>query len=177
MTVRNLEAALPGLSRKRRPAALSLDWVTLESELEFRFPTDFKELAEFYPEFSLCDFLSVLAPRPTMEQEFIEEARDLLTVLQDNHDCGVAEFLPHPNEGGLFPWGMSTSGDVYYWKVHRGQDSGIITGSRADIFWEFEGSFTDFLAGWLDGSLLPDDQPTAEQLGGPHFRLTSTRQQ
>ncbi|MGO4617004.1 hypothetical protein AB4305_20275 [Nocardia sp. 2YAB30] len=172
MTIENLERALPGLAQYRRDAPEVPDWQVVENALGFRFPSDYKEIAESYPLFVLCDdFMSIVRPRPGRELAFVEGVRDELRILQDNYDDGVAEYPPHPQPGGLLPWGASTSGDTYYWAVADGTAAAVITGSRSDIYWRFDGDITDYLAAWLSGDVTPDGQPTAAQLGGPDFTI------
>ena len=105
-----------------------------------------------------------------MSPAFLEWVASALEDLQDTYDAELTAYRPHPApEGGLLPWGESSSGDRYYWHVKKRQPVGVVTGSRSDVFWEFPGTLSEFLAGWLGGIIAPLGQPTVEQFGGARF--------
>ena len=171
MTVARLLAALPGLedSRMQRPNAI--DWGRIERILGIEFPVDYKEIAEWYPPFEICEFISIGVPRAGREESFLDGVASMLEDLQDSFDAGFTSYHPSREGNGLIPWGASSSGDSYFWKMEEGCAVSVVTASGSDFFWEYEGTVTDFLADWLVGALTPLDQPTIHQLGGARISL------
>ncbi|WP_328912051.1 MULTISPECIES: SMI1/KNR4 family protein [unclassified Streptomyces] len=166
-----VERVLPGLHAHRRTRARGIDWRCLEEALGVVFPDDYKELAGFYPAFEVCDFFRVGGPRPGGERAFLDSILSDLEDLQESYDAEMTTYRPHPapEDGGLLPWGESSSGDRYYWRIEDQRPVAIVTGSRSDDFWEFPGSLSEFLAAWLGGTVQPTGQPTMEQLGGARY--------
>jgi hypothetical protein len=166
-----LESALPGLSGCRSSQPRGIDWGILESELGVVLPSDYKELAEYYPTFEVCGFFSIGYPQSGSEHLFLEGISSALEGLLDSYDAGLSEYPPFSCGEGLIPWGSSSSGDFYYWNFSHKRQVSVVVGSRSDFYSEFPGSLTEFLAAWLSGDIQPDDQPSIEQLGGARFQV------
>ncbi|MFC8439374.1 SMI1/KNR4 family protein [Streptomyces sp. BJ20] len=158
----DLERVLPRLREHRIAGGRGIDWVSIESDLGTRLPSDFIELAEAYPRFSLDDFLSVHIPEPGGERFFTAGVRETLDELADLRDSGMShEHVPYPEPGGLFPWGTSAEGDTFYWRMTGGHPDAwtILVSGHNDDWCAYQGTVTEYLAGLLAGTVSPDGLP------------------
>ncbi|MEU3050653.1 hypothetical protein ABZ705_29805 [Streptomyces sp. NPDC006984] len=158
MSLQDLESALPALLKFRRSKPRGIDWAFIERELGAPLPEDFKELSDFYTGLILDDFLSVHAPDPGAESEFISVAQEFLEDLEDLHGSDMSYgYAPFPELGGLIPWGDSPEGDTWYWKTGQ-SDPGrwlIVVSGHNDDWVEVDETLTGYLAGLVRGTLLP----------------------
>lgn len=166
MYLERLESSLPGLADLRMSPAAAVDWAEVEEKLGFIFPEDYKSLVSSYRKFIISGLLSVLAPRAGAEESYVSSVRNMLEFLEiDGFDYEDSP-APFPEEGGLFPWGSSNSGDTYYWEVLEGRAIGVVTQNRDWEFWTYRGSMTEFLADWSAGEITPEGQPDLNDWGG-----------
>lgn len=173
MGLMQLEAALPGLQGLRLSVPDAIDWDGLEGELGFVFPVDYKILVESYAPFVISNLVHVFIPKPGFEDGYLGAVRDSLDYLEMDHDAGDVTEAPFREEGGLFPWATSSSGDTYYWRVVGGRTVAVVTQNRNYSFWEYSGGLADFLAGWCTANVRPVGQPSLDDWGGPRaIRLT-----
>ncbi|WP_405660191.1 hypothetical protein [Streptomyces sp. RK9] len=162
MSVQELEQELPELLRHRAPATRAIDWEGISEALGTALPSDFTELSEKYPALAIDDFLSIHIPAPGEERYFISGTRKLLDALRDRRDAGRSHgYVPHPEPGGLLPWGDSSDGDLFYWRTtDEGPDTWtILVSGRNDDWCEFRGGLTEYLAGLVSGAVPPDGLP------------------
>ncbi|PKV82629.1 hypothetical protein BX283_0069 [Streptomyces sp. TLI_146] len=175
----SLERVIPGLVEARPGGAREVEFERIRQQLGVVLPSDYRELVSTYATFEIDDFLRVWSPTPGAEDGFCADVRDELEILEDL--CGEGEddlaggYLPYPAEGGLLPWGQSSSGDTFYWRVSS-PDSDlwpVVVGTRDNEWWEFEGGVIAFLVGLIDGSIerrgLPGDVPS----GNPRVYVLS----
>ncbi|WP_240203109.1 SMI1/KNR4 family protein [Streptomyces actuosus] len=117
LSVEELEAVLPSMTRWRVPGGRSVDWATLEAALGTALPSDFRSLAEAYPVLVVDDFLMVSLPTPGAEALWASGRRED-EILQDLYEMGDTQgYVPFPEPGGLISWASSYSGDSFYWKT------------------------------------------------------------
>ncbi|MCX5439202.1 SMI1/KNR4 family protein [Streptomyces sp. NBC_00569] len=149
LTVEELEAALPAMTRWRVPGGRNVDWAVLEATLGTALPSDFRSLAEAYPILVVGDFLSVFVPRPGAEVSWASDARDD-EILQDWYEMeDMEDYAPFPQPGGLISWATSNCGDVFYWKTSpAGPDAWPVVVRTDNGDWnEFPVGVVEFLAG------------------------------
>ncbi|MFJ1796624.1 SMI1/KNR4 family protein [Kitasatospora griseola] len=169
--IEDLERALPGLSRARRRAPLGINWEIVEEAIGIPLPVDYKELCEFYPRFEVFGFLRVARPLPGRESDWAKWTLEDLEDLRDSFDAELTEYQPYPAPGGLIPWGASSSGDRYFWKIDDGVAVSVVSGNRGDDFWEFPGEMTLFLGEWISGEIVPEGQPDFSEFSGDAFKI------
>ncbi|WP_171115829.1 MULTISPECIES: hypothetical protein [Streptomyces] len=158
----HLEQALPALRDHRVLGGRGIDWAFVEAELGTALPSDFVELAEAYPPFSIDDFLSLHLPEPGEERYFTGGISETLEILADLRDSDMSHgHVPHPEPGGLIPWGDSSEGDTFYWRTTGGHPDTwtILISGHNDDWCEYRGNLTSYLTGLLTGTVAPDGLP------------------
>ncbi|WP_330113848.1 hypothetical protein [Streptomyces sp. MUM 178J] len=158
-----MESALPALLGLRLPGARGIDWGYIERELGVRLPQDFMELSEFYSSVILDDFLSVHIPDPGKEHEFISVAREFLSDLQSLRESDMSHgYVPYPEDGGVIPWADSCDGDTWYWKTGHADPNRwpVVLSGHSDDWVEIGESLTGYLAGLVQGRILPEGLPS-----------------
>jgi hypothetical protein len=72
-----------------------------------------------------------------------------------------------PELPGLFPWGRGDSGQALLWWVNGAPETWpVVVADPSEGLTAYPNTMTDFLIGWLDGSLKPETLPPA---GRPRF--------
>ncbi|UGY93055.1 SMI1/KNR4 family protein [Streptomyces gobiensis] len=156
-TVDELERALPGLRALRAARSRKINWPEVVRALGTDLPSDYKELCEAYPSFSIGDFLLVATPQGS-ESEFAVEMMEALDVLEDLAEADMSGgYAPYPRPGGLLHCAESSSGDTFYWRT-GGDDPDawpVVVSTRNDDWWEYDEGFVSLLAGLISGEVTP----------------------
>ncbi|MDA1361636.1 hypothetical protein O1R50_18555 [Glycomyces luteolus] len=147
--IKRLESAIPAMVQFRAPAPREVRWEVLREELGVELPSDFRALAEAYPELVFEDFLCLGLPRPGEELSYVavhRQAAEILDVWREEGDA--AGYVPYPEPGGLLLWAWSYSGDYFYWRTWSAFPddwSVVVMGANGD--WsEYAIGVVDFLA-------------------------------
>lgn len=135
----------------------AVDWRAVEGELSLTLPRDYKEFCGSYPAMELDDFLSIC--HPTARDEYFNLIKN--GMVQSADLCELVEMDPHqhaygsyPNLGGLLAWGLNSFGQNIYWLTEGDSDSWkVVTGDLVDYHFVFDGTFSEFLVGTLEGTL------------------------
>ncbi|WP_445528472.1 hypothetical protein [Streptomyces cyslabdanicus] len=162
MSLRELEEAVPALLDIRSAARRLIDWEFIRRETGAVLPSDFVALAEAYPPFTVDGFLGLHIPSVGEEQYFIAGVQGLLRNLAELRDAGMSHgHVPFPEPGGLFPWGDSSEGDVFYWRTSStdAESWTVLVEGHNDDWCEYEGTLTSYLAGMARGTVPPDGLP------------------
>ncbi|MCX4972031.1 SMI1/KNR4 family protein [Streptomyces sp. NBC_00620] len=176
LRVSDLERVVSELLSHRSPGPRGVNFEAISQILGVELPSDYRELADFYPTLEFDDFLRVPTPLPGQERAFGDGIFRELETLRDLQDDDMTEgYVAHPDPGGLIPWSESLSGDVFYWRISGGNsdDWPVVVNSRNDDWWEFQEGALAFLVGLIDGTIerrgLPDRIPGAN----PRVRVFS----
>lgn len=161
MSIESLEAALPGLAALRLEVPRQINWEVVFSGLETGLPDDYVALAESYPRLQIGRFLSVTAPAPGAETDFVEGARMDLAGAEDMSQRDMFGGHPvFPEPGGLLRWGSSIDGDEFHWNTEGTPNEWtVVVAGRNDDWYHHEGSLTSYLAGLCSGAVAPDGLP------------------
>lgn len=138
----------------------------VEAQLSLLLPMDYKQLICGYGSGSWQEFLWVLNPFSRNKYlNLVEQSRRLLEaeriIRGDWPD--LVPFALYPEEGGLFPWGITDNGDRLFWRTEGEPGSWpiIVFESRGPEYECHQLSCCDFLREWLRGELIvsvfPDD--------------------
>ncbi|WP_162952731.1 SMI1/KNR4 family protein [Streptomyces hundungensis] len=161
MSIHSFEEALPGLRALRSTSPRQVDWGAISRELGVSLPSDYRQLSESYPRFSISDFLFVSIPQPGEERGFVAGIREQLDDLGSLVDSEMNHgYLPYPKAGGLIPWGSSFEGDTFYW--HTDQTCGdwsVVIAGHNDDWVAYSGTMTEYLTGLVSGVISPDGLP------------------
>jgi len=147
----------------------SFDWAAIEGDLGVRLPTDYKLLAESFPERLFRGWVVVRLPertgddRPRLLSDFAAAELEALREFRETGQC-VFPFPLFPELGGVLPWGYLQSPGVAYWLTGPGDPDEwpVIVATEEGDYWErFDGSACEFLtevaAGCYNASGFPDD--------------------
>ncbi|MCX4489930.1 hypothetical protein OG890_39260 [Streptomyces anulatus] len=162
MSLQELEEAVPALLDIRCAEPRGVDWDFIRHETGVALPPDFIALAEVYPRFVVDDFLGMHIPSPGKERNFVRGVRGMLANLAELRDAGMSHgYVPFPEPGGLFPWGESTEGDVFYWKTSDADSAAwsVLTSGHNDDWCTYAGGVTSYLAGLVRGTVPPNGLP------------------
>ena len=141
-------------------------FVPIETSLNLRLPTDYKELCCSY---GVGDWLRFLVHiNPLAYATFEEYLSDVTAQLDGERSMreNFPEYMPfalYPEEGGLFFWGITDNGDRLYWLTKGDPDTWpiIVYESRGPRFCRFDLRCCEFLLEWVSGRLrvrvFPDD--------------------
>jgi len=153
------------------PIDTAVTWPTVEAEVGFELPDDFKAFRESYGNGKICDFLWLLNPSDAARDEYrlIRRARAILDALREFRGekqgaIGGVPFKIFPEADGLFPWAETDNGDAVYWRM-SGPDPNhwpvVVSDSRASVWEEFPGGLSSFLEAILwkqfKSDVFPDD--------------------
>ncbi|MEV0975052.1 SMI1/KNR4 family protein [Microtetraspora glauca] len=137
----------------------------MEDEVGLTFPSDYREWLTRYTEVQLDGFLYIIHPGGRPEKSALTQAREMLDplvfVTEDldpiwlvGDQGGGAEVNPfpvYPNPGGLYPWGVTDNGDTCLWLTDQDPEKWTVVITDGADWWQFKGSFSDFLVGLLKG--------------------------
>ena len=116
-----------------------VDWAAVERALAFAVPEDYRELADRYPVFTIDGFLTVFRPgTPGGDLLRPDALLDRLRELRADSPADVA-FRLWPEDGGLYPWGITTNGEGLYWDMSTPSGCVVVDGRTGR--WE-SGSLT-----------------------------------
>ncbi|MFJ3728928.1 SMI1/KNR4 family protein [Streptomyces sp. NPDC090045] len=152
-----LERAVPGLLHHRRSEPAVLDWPLVEEGLGTALPADYKDLAQWYPAFTLGNYLLVGLPGPGEELQLLRDTHSTLEVLVDAWLEPELGLQAHPVVGGLLPWAESDESDKFMWSTAGAspQEWRVTVAGRGGAWWHYEGGAVQFLAELCDGTLEP----------------------
>lgn len=146
------------------------DWKAAEQAFGSAFPTDYKQLVEFYGAGSFDEFLSILVPmHPNRHLDLLAQREvqlDALRTLRDGEE--EVPFDIDRGEEEIVPWAITDNGDVVYW-IRRPpaspDDWPVVVNEARGPEWEtFDGPATAFLADVLAKQrrldIFPEDFPS-----------------
>ncbi|MCP2245434.1 SMI1/KNR4 family protein [Lentzea aerocolonigenes] len=89
-------------------------WASVEAQLGLRLPTDFKDLAERFPNGYFSSYVAMYGPVPgsSGHSALLLQGEQSLEIMRCRED------LPHPVHpaaGGLLPWSETIEGDQLCW--------------------------------------------------------------
>jgi hypothetical protein len=156
LTLGDLERVAPALLPHRSATARPVDWQLLRTNLGITFPADYREYVDHYPALSYDDFMMIVVPEPGNESGYLRGAFETLQMMARLAERDMTEdYTFHPHEGGLFPWGESNEGDLFFWRMN-GPDPdrwpAVVHTSNGD-WWEHEGGLVSLMVGLIDGSV------------------------
>jgi hypothetical protein len=90
----------------------------VQSCLGITFPADYVEYRGRYTHLLVDRFLTVTGPAPGDELAYVNGTVEHLQLVREMAADDMTEgYLPHPEVDGLFPWGESSEGDMFFWRV------------------------------------------------------------
>ncbi|MEU7184558.1 SMI1/KNR4 family protein [Streptomyces sp. NPDC045369] len=165
MSIRRLrEVVTPPVRNSDR----EYSWETIEADLQFPLPTDYKELIETYGPGSFGDFLHIYQPNSPWEQlDLKQQAEEELWALRELAEDGahIPYQLADPAE--LISFGRNDNGDPLFWHrppgTHPDTWTVVVKEARSDEWFSFAGGVTEFLHAVLTGevqvTVFPKDFP------------------
>ncbi|GAA3989999.1 hypothetical protein GCM10022384_42470 [Streptomyces marokkonensis] len=171
----DLERALPELRAQRPDQAREIDWSEYARALGTDVPSDYKELGEAYPTFSVGGFLIVGTPRPGREAASAAARLDALDALEDLAEADMANgYVPYPRPGGLLHCAETSSGDIFYWRTGDSDPDSwpVVVSTRNDDWWEYDKGLVSLLAGLVSGDVPPWGLPDPFLGGDSTVRLS-----
>jgi len=173
LSIERLESVTPGLRERRLPRPKGIDWNVVSQGLGTKLPSDYVQLAEYYPGIVLADFLFVTRPTPGAEQDFVASVRTNLEVLEDLRESDMThghEVFPQP--GGLLGWGSSSDGDEFYWRTEgkTPDDWTVVVATANDDWSSHDCGVTEYLARLLSGTVQGHGLPPRIEEGGAAVR-------
>lgn len=156
MTLNDLERVAPALLSHRSETPRPIAWALLHNLLGITFPADYIEYFSHYPPLLIDGFMTVLGPTPGREDGYVAAISEKLEMMRSLADDDMTEdYKFHPEADGLFPWGASNEGDMFFWRMNgRNPDdwSSVVYTSNGD-WWEHSGGTLSLLVGLIDGSV------------------------
>ena len=154
VTLADLERVAPAFLPHRSEAVRPVDWDLIRNRLGIDYPADYREYASRYAPLLIDDFLVILGPTPGQEEGYIEATIEQLELVREYAaDDETGNYTVHPEAGGLFPWGSSSEGDMFFWRT-TGPDPDewpVVVYANHD-FWEHPGGALSLVVGLIDGS-------------------------
>ncbi|MFB8210971.1 MULTISPECIES: hypothetical protein [unclassified Streptomyces] len=154
----DLERVLPGLRARRPSQGRTIDWQEFARVLGTDLPSDYKELSEAYPTFTVGGFLVVGAPRPGQEAQSAAGKLRALGVLEELAEDDMSHgYVPYPQPGGLLHCAETSSGDLFYWRTGDPDPDAwpVVVSTRNDDWWEHEDGLLSLLTGLISGEVPP----------------------
>jgi hypothetical protein len=160
-TVADLERVAPALLAHRSATARPVDWDLVRDRLGTALPADYLAFCRHYGHLTIDDFLSILGPLPGNEEGYLRAVHEQLDLLRSLADDDMTEdYTFYPEAGGLFPWGASNEGDMFFWRM-SGPDPDewpAVVYANHD-WWEHDGGMVALLVGLIDGSVKHSGLP------------------
>ncbi|MEU4690916.1 hypothetical protein [Actinoplanes sp. NPDC023714] len=152
----DLERVAPAFLPHRSETVRPVDWDLVQERLGIIFPADYREYTSHYPPLLIDDFLVILGPAPGQEEGYLEATLERLDELRGLAEDDMTEdYTFHPEAGGLFPWGSSSEGDLFFWRT-TGSDPDkwptVVYTSNFD-WWEHDGGALSLVVGLIDQSV------------------------
>lgn len=154
----------------------AVDWPAVESSLDRRLPTDYKQLATVYGPGSFCHFIRVHHPLSGLTGPAVA---DLQQQLQRDRDRNRSNF-PVPHDPRLLVVaGVTDNGDQLFWIADPEDEPDnwcIAVNDRDGREWfTFEGTLTDFLVSVLSGETAVPQFPEGLLRGSMDFVPSAPR--
>ena len=138
------------------PERRSFDWAAVEAVLGVQLPSDYKLLAEWFPEGFVREFVRILLPEvwPDGRARFPDEFA--LGVVESMRRCrdggeeygGEYPYPLFPEPGGLLPWGWIGTPGVAFWLTGPGDPDTwpvVVATEEADYWERVGGTMSEFL--------------------------------
>ncbi|WP_328468371.1 SMI1/KNR4 family protein [Actinoplanes sp. NBC_00393] len=155
-TLNDLERVAPAFLAQRSETVLPIDWEFVQNHFGITFPADYREYRSHYRHLLIDGFLTILGPVPGDEQGYVAATAEHLELFRGMADDDMTEgYTFHPEAGGLFPWGGSSEGDMFFWRM-SGPDPDrwpSVVFSRNLDWWEHDGTMLSLVVGLIDGSV------------------------
>jgi hypothetical protein len=155
-TLDDLERVAPALLAHRSATERSVDWNLVRDRLGIALPTDYLAFCRYYGHLTIDDFLAILGPLPGQEEGYVSATHEEMELMRSLADDDMTEgYTFYPEAGGLFPWGSSNQGDMFFWRM-SGPDPDAwpaVVYTRNDDWWECSGGMLALLVGLIDGSI------------------------
>lgn len=171
MSIRRLREVIAPPSQS---SGREYSWETIEGDLQFPLPTDYKELVETYGAGSFGDFLHIYQPNSPWEQlDLKQQAEGELWALRELAEDGedIPYQLADPAE--LISFGRNENGDPLFWHRAPGSDPDtwtvVVKEARGDEWFSFDGGVTDFLCAALTREVRVTVFPRDFPPGTPEF--------
>lgn len=167
-----LKRVVPPPPRPFRP--FTGPWTRVEAYLGTKLPQDYKDFARLYGSGLLLGLFyvhvpSIDDPHVTLETEVRETSRAF-------NSYGDTPYLYWPRIGGLINFGGTENGDYLFWLPDGPPDDWkVVLWDRGmaedECFEEFDCGMAEFLAGLVDGTIVPKGfQPEDLEPIGPIFQ-------
>lgn len=156
-------------------------WQDVEDELGTALPEDYKNLINLYGVGCFGGFvwpLSPFVPKLHAASRFRLEAGINMMKLFESVKLEDPESLPdfsaYPTAGGLLPWGVEDTGGLQGWLTSGSPDKWntvVLDNDWSEEIYQYETSTTEFLVGWLTGSIkisFYPEYPMTEPLFRPY---------
>jgi hypothetical protein len=149
------------------------DWTSVDAELGFVTPTDYRQIVDTYGRGLFGDFLWVMLPSDDQPRislgTQIESARQSFQLLAEILAGSVPEALPPYDVNTLIPCAATNNGDTIYWITDRATSPDrwpvTVQPSRDPAWDEFDGPLLDFLVAVFIGEhgcpAFPPEFPAA----------------
>lgn len=130
---------------------ISVDWSSMEEELQLPLPADYKELFEAFGGGVFSDSVYFLARDEGLAFDILTQWRVALSVDQDSEAGGVSAVEPYsiyaPGGEGLITWASTEWGDEYCWlvNVHRPGAYPILARAEDGEWHRYDMSTSEFL--------------------------------
>ena len=152
----DLERVAPAFLRHRSETVRPVDWKLLRDRFGTALPADYREYCSYYPPLTIDDFMAFLVPNPGREDRFVDVISEQLELMRELAEDDMTEdYTFHPEADGLFPWGSSNQGDMFFWRM-SGPDPDewpAVVYTANGGWWEHAGGAVSLIVGLIDGSV------------------------
>ncbi|MEU4625638.1 hypothetical protein AB0G04_37405 [Actinoplanes sp. NPDC023801] len=152
----DLERVAPAFLAHRSATVLPIDWELIGNHFGLTYPADYVAYRSHYTHLTIDDFMMITGPVPGQERGYIAGVEESLELVRDFAADDMTEgFQAYPEPGGVFPWGASNEGDMFFWRVN-GPDPDAwtcVVSTRNGDWWEHDGGALSLVVGLIDGSV------------------------
>lgn len=145
------------------------EWLDVQRQHNVKFPSDYMGFIDLYGTGAIDNFLWIFSPWTENDNlNFFVNMKKSMCAYRYLHEESSKDypFVLYPAANGLLPFGATDNGDELYWQNSDDNPDFwklIIYESRSTVYYEYNLTFTDFLAGLLEGSIsceiLPEEWP------------------
>ncbi|MGW1913227.1 SMI1/KNR4 family protein [Streptomyces sp. NPDC002076] len=137
------------------------DWSGIESELQVRLPTDYKEFIEQVGGGRIDSYLYVLAPSsPNQHYDLAKLTAEREEAYEDIFDFEDKPAELEPEGSRIIPWGTTDNGEWLFWRILPDQEPdeyAVLINEARGEGWEFhELGFAQYLTAVLEGDIQSD---------------------
>jgi len=151
VTLDDLQRIMPPPAH-RYNAGTPDQWPSVETQLGFPLPQDYKDFINHYGMGQIADFMIIFSPWcPNSVLNLIASGDEFLTAFRLARERNLCPYPLFPEPDGLFPWGIDDQGHRLFWHQVGHPDKWPIVVGLPDgpFFWPYQQTLTEMLVAWL----------------------------